>query len=142
MTRFRYPDGWTTKREPGKRPDLTGTWLDPKRRLDTHSTRYWAKIHWATPPWLSDEDFEIIRSMYENANPKFEHVDHIVPLKNDLVCGLNVPWNMQVISIKENLGKSNFWWPDCPNHLCPEFNATMDLFPSHTDQPRQLRLAL
>lgn len=122
MTTFRAPTGWAS-REPGKRPNLKGSWLEcAQALLDAGwskgvlnvSERYWLKIHWATPPWLSDEQLQQIRAIYVSADEELEHVDHIVPLSNPLVSGLHVPWNLQVMTIKGNLSKSNNYWPDMP----------------------------
>jgi 5-methylcytosine-specific restriction endonuclease McrA len=36
-------------------------------------------------------------------------VDHIIPLNHELVCGLNIPENLQIITQEENRKKSNKW---------------------------------
>ena len=77
------------------------------------SYSYWTKLYWATPPWLTSEMIDELREIYLAAT-KTDHVDHIVPLKNPLVCGLHVPWNLQIMDAKTNMQKSNKWWPDHP----------------------------
>jgi len=67
----------------------------------------------ATPPWLTAKQKTEIKQLYliaitmSNTTGQRYVVDHIVPLLGKDVCGLHVPWNMQVITQEENLKKSN-----------------------------------
>ena len=80
-------------------------------RADTKARR--RKHREATPPWLSRKQKSEIRHLYEIAITMTKTtgeqyvVDHIVPLRSDVVCGLHVPWNLRVITQEENLKKSN-----------------------------------
>ena len=67
----------------------------------------------ATPVWLTEEHKKQILEVYvlaqecEMLTGDSYHVDHIIPLVNKTVCGLHVPWNLQVLPSDLNLKKSN-----------------------------------
>jgi hypothetical protein len=67
----------------------------------------------ATPSWLTDEHIKQMESLYIKRDElRLEdgiiyHVDHVVPLISETVCGLHVPWNLQVITASDNLTKGN-----------------------------------
>lgn len=71
-----------------------------------------AKLN-ATPSWLTEQQHEAIRDFYwlaidlERVSGESYHVDHIVPLQGKLVCGLHVPWNLQILPATINASKGN-----------------------------------
>jgi len=66
-------------------------------------------IEEATPKWLTPEQRAEIRAFYVRAKAMGEgyQVDHIVPLRGRGVCGLHVPWNLQILTKAENIAKGN-----------------------------------
>lgn len=86
-----------------------------KDKCNAHGAKRRAQKFNATPPWT---DLNVIQTFYTEAHCLTKatgithHVDHIVPLISDRVCGLHVPYNLRVIPALENLSKSNSWWPD------------------------------
>lgn len=73
----------------------------------------------ATPIWANkffiEQAYDIARKRSEVTGIRWE-VDHIVPLKSDLVCGLHTHENLQVITKFSNLSKKNFRWPEMPGN--------------------------
>lgn len=65
----------------------------------------------ATPPWLDKSELDKIMSERTKLNildgPGSWAVDHIVPLQGDIVSGLHVPWNLEIIPARKNSKKSN-----------------------------------
>jgi hypothetical protein len=69
----------------------------------------------ATVSWA---DMEKVRSLYKLSQDLSKetgithHVDHIVPINSEYVCGLHWEGNLQVIPYNENITKSNKVWPN------------------------------
>jgi hypothetical protein len=65
------------------------------------------------PACLSDSDKQKIKDIYllvgdlQLISGQKYHVDHIIPLRGKGVCGLHVPWNLQVLPADINLSKGN-----------------------------------
>ena len=84
-----------------------------KDKNTAKAARYRSSKLKATPSWLTEEQLNQIESFYWLSKVQYEltdtkyHVDHIVPLKGKTVCGLHVPWNLQVIPALENICKGN-----------------------------------
>lgn len=74
----------------------------------------------ANPSWLTDEMKAEIKAVYAHAKDcqcvtgeEYE-VDHIVPIKGSDLCGLHVPWNLQVLPKDVNRAKSNRYDENSP----------------------------
>ena len=71
------------------------------------------RAHEARPKWLTKDQAKEINDMYIHMRDcravtgEEYHVDHIVPLKGENICGLHVPWNLQVLPAYINERKSN-----------------------------------
>ena len=81
--------------------------------VNARTARRYASKTRATPAWLSKDQLWMISEAYDLAVLRTKmlgfawEVDHIVPLRGKKVMGLHVPWNLQVVPMKENRRKSN-----------------------------------
>jgi uncharacterized protein YdaU (DUF1376 family) len=112
-------EGWRNKRadeEIAKHKQAKashwGAKLTKAQRCHIQANRNAAKLN-ATPSWLSKAQHEEIASIYakaalRTAETGIKHeVDHVIPLRGKLVCGLHAPWNLRVIEAYKNRQKSN-----------------------------------
>lgn len=86
--------------------------LNKDKFLERYARRRASKLN-ATPSWLTKEQRKEMKYIYSLAKDcktltgEEYHVDHIVPLQGENVCGLHVPWNLQILPSDLNLSKAN-----------------------------------
>lgn len=102
------------QKNPEKKKLSSKKWaLKNRNKLVFNCAKRRANKFIATPKWV---DFDLVKDMYQEAVYFNSHVDHIVPLNSDKVCGLHWEGNLQLLSMKENTTKSNKYWPDMWNY--------------------------
>jgi len=75
------------------------------------------------PKWVDKDHMRLIKEVYELAQVRTKHfgylwhVDHIIPLQGELVSGLHVIENLQVIPGIENIKKKNKFEVNDANQL-------------------------
>jgi hypothetical protein len=114
------------ERNKQRHSEINRKWYEENREQHLENNRKWARENsdkkqaaWAfrdrrsrdaTPSWVNRKElkeFYTLALCFSKATGTKYEVDHIIPLINDLVCGLNVPDNLQVITAEENRRKSN-----------------------------------
>lgn len=92
--------------------------ITEKARRERDRDYYLAKRHEriarqkrAVPGWFEREK---IKKVFEKARVLGFEVDHVVPLKSDLVCGLHCWHNLQLLNKADNIRKLNRYWVDMP----------------------------
>lgn len=87
--------------------------LNNKAKATARVARRRAQKIKATPKWLDNDmknrmvEFHIEAQRLTTETGIAHEVDHIIPLKGKLICGLHVPWNLQVTKRTPNRMKQN-----------------------------------
>lgn len=76
-------------------------------KKNAHTAKRRAAQKQATPKWLTQKQLAEIQQFYIEATKMNMVVNHIIPLTNPLICGLHVPWNLQLLTESENSSKNN-----------------------------------
>jgi len=129
LEEIRAYDKYRYQRDKDKRNLLSKKWVENNTDNRRAIARRWIKnnpeyssiqsnirhrrLAQATPKWLTEEQIKYMEHLSLSAKSLsketgIEHqVDHIHPIRNKLFCGLNVPWNLQILTKEQNMKKGN-----------------------------------
>ena len=85
-----------------------------KSKVNANTSKRRASRVTATPSWVDNEAIDglyHLALLFTDLGVKM-HVDHIVPLQSESVCGLHCEANLQLLPASDNISKGNRWWPD------------------------------
>ena len=105
----------------GRMPHCKKCWNEKSKQTRLRMFDYYNQYHSArrsvfrkaTPAWLTKEQQDEINDCYWRARDcslvtgEPYEVDHVIPIKGRGVCGLHVPWNLQLLPMTVNRVKSN-----------------------------------
>jgi len=92
------------KENPDKRLEIERRYNknNPEKIREKNARRYRHRV----PRWITKEELKAINNFYKNC-PEGMVVDHIIPLQGENVSGFHTLKNLQYLSKKDNLTKSN-----------------------------------
>jgi hypothetical protein len=112
-----YNAAWR-KKHPERHVASTLAWQRNNReKVNAKSAQYRANKFKAMPIWADKEEIKLAYAIAKRVSLEtgiMYHVDHIVPLKSKIVCGLHVPANLQLLTHSANSAKCNKHWPNMP----------------------------
>lgn len=98
------------KKQRAKKPWMSSQYASERKATKINATPTWANRSKMVEFYKSASALNMLLGVWH-------HVDHIVPLRSPLVCGMHNEFNLQILTADENVRKGNRHWPDMPGTL-------------------------